>query len=113
MKLDRILVHIRSQEFYEAFYAGVLRGPRSDHDERVLAMVAAGVGHTTMPESYLSGANAARVQPLRMNGFHYERAIGLILRADPLKDPLSGIVAGIAKSYDWPGARIALRKSVL
>lgn len=46
---------------------------RTDHDERARCMVAAGLGVTTMPESYATDG----VAMLRITGFDYRRRIGI------------------------------------
>lgn len=52
---------------------------RSTHDERVLALVRAGLGLTVMPDSY----QAEGVKRPRLAGFDHRRQIGLIYREDP------------------------------
>ena len=51
---------------------------RSSNDERVLAMVASGLGITVMPASY----GAAGVALIPLEGFAIERQIGLIFRSE-------------------------------
>lgn len=47
---------------------------RTPHDERALALVAAGLGFTTMPESY----DAPGVAKLRLIGYDHRRRLGLV-----------------------------------
>lgn len=73
---------------------------RTAQDERAVAMVAAGVGYTTVPESYrVDGASQ-----LRLNGFDYRRRIGLVLTAIPFspeRAQLSNRFVTFAASQSW------------
>ncbi|MEX1147893.1 MAG: LysR family transcriptional regulator [Sphingomonadales bacterium] len=60
---------------------------RTAQDERAVAMVAAGVGFTTVPESYRD----AGVAQVRLNGFDYRRRIGLMRGPVPLSPDRAGL----------------------
>lgn len=66
---------------------------RSASDDRVLAMVRAGLGVTVMPETY---ADAGIRRP-RLTGFNLRREVGLVFsdRGVALKDDDSSVVAAI------------------
>jgi DNA-binding transcriptional LysR family regulator len=77
---------------------------RTEQDERALAMVAAGLGHTTMPESY----RAPGVAQLDMEGFDFTRTIVLMrepARPEGQKNDLVDRFHDFAVSHNWgPGA---------
>lgn len=73
---------------------------RTDQDERALAMVAAGLGVTTMPESY----RADGVARVLLTGFDYRRTIGFV--AGKLAGPSDGQglparFKAFAAAYNW------------
>lgn len=61
---------------------------RTAQDERALAMVAAGVGFTTMPDHY----RAEGVSRLPMSGYDIERQIGFIFSEHHLSEEKSGLL---------------------
>lgn len=74
---------------------------RTPHDERALAMVAAGVGYTTVPASY----RREGVSALRLNGFDYRRRIGLLRSTGSSGDERSSLIerfCAFAEGKSWP-----------
>lgn len=73
---------------------------RSPHDERALQMVAAGLGFTTLPDSY----DAPGIRKLRLIGYDHCRRIGL-LRGQPQrnkdKQALVDRFTALAGTADW------------
>ncbi|RMF10323.1 MAG: LysR family transcriptional regulator [Alphaproteobacteria bacterium] len=83
---------------------------RTAQDERALAMVAAGLGYTTVPESY---RRDGAVQ-LRLLGFDYRRRIGLVRTAIPLgpeRAALTEQFIGFAASQNWADATSLLHRA--
>jgi len=85
---------------------------RTPHDERAVAMVAAGVGYTTVPASYRHDG----VTALRLNGFDYRRRIGLVRSTNPQSDDRNSLIerfSSFAGSQSWPGHKSLLDRAAL
>lgn len=73
---------------------------RTAQDERALAMVAAGLGFTTLPQSY----EHAGVVKVKLTGYDYRRRVGLILSDlidDVEKKPLLDRFVEFARHEPW------------
>jgi len=74
---------------------------RTDQDERALALIAAGIGLTTMPDCY----RAAGVVRLPLRDFDYGRTIGLIESPHVGEGERADLITGFmacATALDWP-----------
>jgi DNA-binding transcriptional LysR family regulator len=67
---------------------------RSHNDERVLEMIAAGLGLTIMPASF----SHPEVAQLELRGFGFERSVGLVFgrKAEHLRDAAHPLLAALA-----------------
>ncbi len=76
---------------------------RTPQDERALAMVAAGLGFTTLPQSY----EHPGVVKVTLTGYNYRRRVGLILSDlidEEEKKPLLDRFAAFARREPWRDA---------
>lgn len=70
---------------------------RTEHDERALAMVGAGLGTTVMPDHY----SAPEVVRVPLSGFNYRRRVGLIHRPGRKRPPLVQQFSQMATTHGW------------
>jgi DNA-binding transcriptional LysR family regulator len=73
---------------------------RSDNDDRVLALVRAGLGITLMPESY----EAPGVRRPKLKGFERQREIGLLYASTTRDDPVCAATIGAIRLATAPAA---------
>lgn len=85
---------------------------RTPHDERAIAMVAAGVGYTTVPESY----GHEGVASLKLAGFDTRRRIGLVRGAGNPSAERANLIERFtifARSQAWTDGKSLLERATL
>lgn len=94
---EPIIVRSRCEVLSETsryFTTASVRPPlayRTDQDARAVAMVAAGLGYTTVPESHVT----ADVRALPLSGFGHRRTVGLMFGHGLAGSDRAAIVAGM------------------